>query len=284
MDRSGKQIGTVADRLTNLQRARISPQGDRIALQVAPLGVNDIWVLDLARGVRTRLTFGPVSNTFPVWSPDGKWIAYNSDRNGHANLCLKPSDGSGAEELLHTDEQTALPNDWSRDGKYLLYSRGPASNQEIWALPLEGERKPWLVVPRTASSFAYLGHISPDGRWIAYVSNESDASEVYVVAFRGGQGKWQVSTNGGTQPKWSRDGKELYYANGTSRTVFAVPVKEANGALQFGAPQSLVTNAATQQFFYDVSPDGKKILLNVASQQVSQSVTVVTNFTTGLKK
>jgi eukaryotic-like serine/threonine-protein kinase len=284
MDRNGKQMGTVADNLTNLTRASMSPQGDRIALQVAPLGVFDIWVLDLARGVRTRLTFGPVSNTFPVWSPDGKWIAYNSDRNGHANLCRKPSDGSGAEELLLTDEQTAVPNDWSRDGKYLLYSRGPASNQEIWALPLEGERKPWLVVPRTASSFTYLGHISPDGRWIAYVSNESGAPEVYVIAFRGGQGKWQVSTNGGTQPKWSRDGKELYYANGTSRTVFAVSVKEANGALQFGAAQPLVTNAATQQFFYDVSPDSKKILLNIASQQVSQSVTVVANFTTGLKK
>lgn len=283
MDRSGKQIGTVADKLTNLQTARISPQGDRIALQI-DTGANDVWVFDLARGVRTRLTFGPVSNTFPVWSPDGRWIAYNSDRNGRANLYRKPSDGSGAEELLLTDEQTAVPNDWSRDGKYLLYSRGPASSQEIWALPLEGERKPWLVVPRTASSFTYLGQISPDGRWIAYVSNESGASEVYVVAFRGGQGKWQVSTNGGTQPKWSRDGKELYYAKGTSRTVFAVPVKEANGALQFGAPQSLVTNAATQQFFYDVSPDSKKILLNVASQQVSQSVTVVTNFTAGLKK
>jgi len=284
MDRNGKQMGTVADNLTNLIRASMSPQGDRIALQVAPLGVFDIWVLDLARGVRTRLTFGPVSNTFPVWSPDGKWIAYNSDRNGHANLCRKPSDGSGAEEILLTDEQTAVPNDWSRDGKYLLYSRGPASNQEIWALPLEGERKPWLVVPRTASSFTYLGHISPDGRWIAYVSNESGAPEVYVAAFRGGQGKWQVSTNGGTQPKWSRDGKELYYANGTSRTVFAVSVKEANGALQFGAAQPLVTNAATQQFFYDVSPDSKKILLNMASQQVGQSVTVVANFTTGLKK
>jgi serine/threonine protein kinase/Tol biopolymer transport system component len=283
MDRSGKQIGTVADKLTNLQTARISPQGDRIALQI-DTGANDVWVFDLARGVRTRLTFGPVSNTFPVWSPDGKWIAYNSDRNGRANLYRKPSDGSGAEELLLTDEQTALPNDWSRDGKYLLYSRGPVGNQEIWALPLEGERKPRLVVTRTGNLFSSGGHLSPDGRWIAYVSNESGTPEVFVVAFRGGQGKWQVSTNGGVQPKWSRDGKEFYYANTTSRTVFAVPVKEVNGALQFGTAQPLVSNTATTQFFYDVSPDSKKVLLNMASQQVSQSVTVVTNFTTGLKK
>jgi serine/threonine protein kinase/Tol biopolymer transport system component len=283
MDRKGKQIGTVADKLTNLQTARISPQGDRIALEI-DTGAIDVWVLDLARGVRTRLTFGPVSNTLPVWSPDGKWIAYNSDRNGRSQIYRKPSDGSGAEELLLTDEQTAVPTDWSRDGKYLLYSRGAAGSREIWALPLEGEHKPWLVVARTADSFTSLGHFSPDSRWIAYVSNESSTPEVYVVPFRGGQGKWQVSTNGGTQPKWSRDGRELYYANGTSRTVFAVPVKEANTALQLGTAQPLVTNGATQQFFYDVSPDGKKILLNMASQQVSQSVTVITNFTAGLKK
>jgi eukaryotic-like serine/threonine-protein kinase len=282
MDRNGKQIGTVADKLPNLQTAQMSPQGDRIALQI-DTGMNDIWVLDLARGVRTRLTFGPVSNTFPVWSPDGRWIAYNSDRNGHATLYRKPSDGSGAEELLLTSEQVAVPTSWSRDGKYLLYSRGPVGSQEIWALPLEGERKPWLVVARTANSFSANGHLSPDGRWVAYMSTESGGPEVYVVAFHGGQGKWQVSTNGGAQPKWSRDGKELYYDNPTSFIVFAVPVKETNGALQFGTPQSLVTNPAVQQFIYDVSPDGKRILLNTISQQVSQSVTVVTNFTAGLK-
>ncbi len=284
MDRNGKQIGTVADKLTNLQTARISPQGDRIALQI-DTGVNDVWVLDLTRGVRTRLTFGPVSNTFPVWSPDGKWIAYTSDRNGHSTLYRKPSDGSGTEELLLTDDQVTVASDWSRDGKYLFYSRGPVGDKrEVWALPLEGERKPWLAVPRTANSSTVNGHLSPDGHWLAYMSTESGGPEVYVVAFRGGQGKWQVSTNGGAQPQWSRDGKELYYANGNTRTLFAVPVKEANGALQFGAAQPLVTNSAAQQFIYDVAPDGKRILLNLVAQKVSQSVTVVTNFTAGLKK
>src|ERR1017187_5916606 len=114
MDRNGKQIGTVAEKITNLQVARISPQGDRIALQIDS-GMNDIWVLDLARGVRTRLTFGPVANAYPTWSPDGKWIAYTSDRNGHSNLYRKPSDGSGAEELLLTDDQVAIANCWSQD-------------------------------------------------------------------------------------------------------------------------------------------------------------------------
>jgi serine/threonine protein kinase/Tol biopolymer transport system component len=280
MDRGGKQISTIADKFTNLQFARISPQGDRIALQV-DAGVNDIWVLDLARGVRTRLTFGPIANTFPVWSPDGTWIAYTSARNGHFDLYRKHSDGSGAEELLLTDEQQkqTIADDWSRDGKYLIYSRPTSGGPwQIWALPLEGERKPWLVIPRGTR-----GQLSPDGRWLAYTSNESGVAEVYVVAFGGGQGKWQVSANGGLFPQWSKDGKELYYMDPTYN-LFAVSVKDAGGALQFGAAQTLVTNWSAPQVFYDVAPDGKKILLDRVSQQVSQSVTVVTNFTAGLKK
>jgi serine/threonine protein kinase len=282
VDRNGKQIGTVGDKLTNLRDARISPQGDRIALGI-DMGMNDIWVLDLQRGVRTRLTFGPVQNNQPVWSPDGKWIAYNSDRGGHAVIYRKPSDGSGAEEALLTGDQVIVPTDWSRDGKTLIYSRGPeGSNSEIWALPLVGERKPRLVVPRTKSAFTEKGRLSPDGRWLAYVSNESGTLQVYVVPFGGGQGKWQVSANEGVEPKWSRDGKELYYVNVLSRTVFAVPVKESNGAVQFGAEKALAVSPANQQGFYDVTPDGKKILLNQVSQQVNQSITVISNFPAGL--
>jgi Tol biopolymer transport system component len=282
MDRSSKQISTVAEKLSNLQLARISPQGDRIALQI-DIGVNDIWVLDLARGIKTRLTFGPVSNMFPVWSPDGKWIAYSADRNGRANLCRKPSDGGGAEEILLTDEQLITLTDWSHDGKYLLYNRGPVGGQEIWALPLEGDRKPFQVVPRAANAFSVMGRLSPDGRWLAYSSSESGTYEVYVVPFKGGQGKWQVSANGGDIPQWSRDGKELFYMD-TSYNLFALPVKDAGGALQFGTTQQLVSNWSAPQVFFDISPDSKKILLDRISQQVSQSVTVVTNFTAGLKK
>ncbi len=136
MNNSGKEISTVADKLEELQGAVVSPQGDRIALQI-DAGENDIWVLDLSRGVRTRLTFGPVANTSPVWSPDGKWIAYASPRTGRFNLYRKPSDGSGAEELLLTDDQGIDPSDWSHDGKYLIYTRGGPTGQ-TWALPLQG--------------------------------------------------------------------------------------------------------------------------------------------------
>lgn len=288
VDRNGKQIGTVGSKITNLQTAKLSPQADRIALETDNgAGNHDIWVFDVARGVQTRLTFGPVENDSPAWSPDGKWIAYTSvESNVHTKLYRKSSNGSGAEELLLSDDQVAVATDWSRDGKYLLYSRGPSAvNWEIWALPLEGERKPWLVVPRTANSFAAEGHLSTNGRWLAYTSQESGKPEVYVVAFRGGQGKWQVSTNGGFQPHWSRDGKELYYFNQASRMVLAVPVKEINGGLQFGSAQALASNSASNQLgFYDVTPDGKKILLDLVAQQVSQSVTVFTNFPAGLKK
>jgi|HubBroStandDraft_6_1064221.scaffolds.fasta_scaffold00030_9 Tol biopolymer transport system component len=278
MDRSGN-ISTIAGKLPDLQSAVLSPQGDRVALQMNA-GQTDIWVLDLTRGVRTRLTFGPVGNVSPIWSPDGKWIAYASAQNGHFAICRKPSDGSGAEETLLTVEQQPGLHDWSRDGKYLLYSLplrdGPW--RQIFALPLEGERKPSLIVERGTG-----GRLSPDGRWLAYSSAESGRSEVYVMPFGGGQGKWQVSANGGAVPHWSMDGKELYYMDLTFN-LFAVPVKNAGGALQFGAAEKLITNWSAPQVFYDVSPDGKKFLLDRVVQQVSQSVTVVTNFTAGLKK
>jgi serine/threonine protein kinase/Tol biopolymer transport system component len=288
VDRNGKQIGTVAKKVANLISARLSPQADRVALEIDNgAGNHDIWVYDIARGVQTRLTFGPVENDDPIWSPDGKWIIYTAvESNVHTKLYRKPSDGSGAAELLISDDQVAYASDVSRDGKSLLYARGPSANYwEIWSLPLEGERKPSLVVPHTTNSFANEGHLSPDGRWLVYVSGESGNPEVYVVAFRGGQGKWQVSTNGGFQPQWSRDGKELYYFNQATRSVFSVPVKEIGGGLQFGVAQPLASNATSNQLgFYDVTPDGKKILLNLVSQQVSQSVTVMTNFSAGLKR
>jgi eukaryotic-like serine/threonine-protein kinase len=280
-DRVTKQVSTIADKLDNLQTARISPQGDRIALQIDN-GTSDIWVLDLVRGVRTRLTFGPIQNEFPVWSPDGKWIFYTSDRNGHSNLCRKLSDGSGAEEILLTDTQILRATDVTPDGKILIYDRGQPGSQEIWKLPLEGERKPEPVA-QTANFASAQGRVSPNGRWLTYVSNESGALQTYVVAFGGGQGKWQVSINGGAQPQWSRDGKELYYLDITYN-VYAVPVKESNGALQFGTAQAIVSNWSSPQVFYEVAPDGKKILLDRISQQVSPSVTVVTNFTAGWNK
>jgi Tol biopolymer transport system component len=171
-----------------------------------------------------------------------------------------------------------LPECWSRDGKTLIYGRGLAGERELWALPLEGERKPTQIARKAA-----WGRLSPNGRWLAYVSSESGAPEVDVVAYGGGQGKWQVSANEGIQPQWSADGKELYYM-GTAYDLFAVPVKEVGGALQFGTPETMISHWSAPRVFYDVSPDGKKILLDRISQQVSPSVTVVSDFTAELSK
>jgi serine/threonine protein kinase len=280
MDRTGKQTGIAVENLQNLQFARLSPQGDRVAI-VLDSGINDIWTLDLAHGVRTRLTFGPVANTSPVWSPDGKWVAYASLRSGVAGIYRKPADGSGAEEMLMSDPDGTglMPSDWSRDGKTLIYSTGLLTgNQITWALPLDGERKPHLVVEHAVN-----GTLSPNGRWLAYTLFSGQA-EVYVVAYGGGQGKWQVSPNGGQVPQWSKDGKELYYFDGT-QSISAVPVKDLGNTLEFGASQTLVTQWTILTLpFYSVSPEGQKLLMERVSQQVSQPLTVVTNFIAQLRK
>ena len=236
MDRTGKQAGVAAENLQNLQDARLSPQGDRVALQLDS-GINDIWTLDLARGVRTRLTFGPVANTYPVWSPDGKWVAYASPRAGSSAIYRKPADGSGAEEMLVSDagSKALIPSDWSSDGKTLFYWLGlQTGDQTIWALPLDGERKPRLIVEHAVN-----GSLSPNGRWLAYTLFSGQA-EVYVVAYGGGQGKWQVSPNGGQVPQWSKDGKELYYLDG-AQSIVAVPVRDLGNTLEFGVGQTLVS-------------------------------------------
>ena len=280
-DRTGRQLTVAADKLTNLQYASLSPQGERAALQIDS-GINDIWVLDLARGVRTRLTFGPVTNAYPVWSSDGKWIVYFSFRDSKYGLYRKPSDGSGAEELLVSDDnETIYATDWSRDGKTLIYQRGIlGTGNEIWALPIEGERKPRMLVAQ-----ASIGRLSPDGRWLAYQSLESGLPEIFVVAADGGQGKWQVSASGGQFVRWSHDGKELLYFDVPSSNIVSIPVKDVGGALQFGAPQILVPRWTILTLpFFDISNDGQKLLLERLAQQASQSVTVVTNFTEGLKK
>jgi Tol biopolymer transport system component len=241
----------------------------------------DIWVIDLERGTRSRLTFGPTVDAGPVWSPDGARIAYWSDRKGQPIL-VKSSSGTGGEEILFQSEDAKSPSSWSRDGRFLLFTRTlPKTKTDIWVLPLSGDRKPF---PFLQSEFIDRnGQFSPDGRWVAYVSDESGRLEIYVVPFPGPGGKWQVSPNGGSGPQWSADGRELFYIS-PDRELMTVEVK-SGAEFQVSSPKplfSLSPSSAVSAF--EASPDGKRFLQGVPREAPGPPVTLVLNWTSELGK
>jgi serine/threonine protein kinase/dipeptidyl aminopeptidase/acylaminoacyl peptidase len=290
MDRSGKdlgKIGTVQD-----QRAvALSPDGKSVATVRTDQG---IWLDDLERGGETRFTSPELPGRPPVWSPDGKWIAFGSG-NG---LYLKDAGGGLKEELLLENGNEMPPSDWSRDGRYLVYTENDAKGHGyIWFLenPLSksGERKP--VKFQATGAMETQGQLSPDGRWLAYVSNESGLGEIYVRPFPSGPGRWKVSAGRapGFQPRWRRDGKELFHLeqDGTLNRLMAVSIRPGPQAdFQTGAPQLLFefraigTVPSRNQFLYSPSPDGQRFLVNVQASDAEPTLNVITNWEAGLKK
>jgi Tol biopolymer transport system component len=242
----------------------------------------------LARNTLTRLTFDPEDDSNPVWSPDGSRIAFASTRNNSFGIYQKNANGIGEDELLLKVGASLLPEDWSLDGRFLIYSTTEGGGRDVSFLPMSGERKPVMFLKD--QFFKRHAQFSPDGHWLAYVSNESGSYQMYVQSFPTGGGKWQVSTTGGVQPRWRHDGKELYYL-ALDGKLMAVAVKAGN-SFEAGTPEALFqtriygmapNSAFSQQ--YDVTADGRRFLLNLDLSETSVTpLTVVTNWTAGLKK
>jgi Tol biopolymer transport system component len=278
-------LGNAGDKVFNLNNVRLSPDGARLATEAGEDN-SEIWINELKRQVNTRLTFGSGASSTPVWSPDGRWIAYVGIR-GENNLYRKATNGMGEEELLlKGDARNRALADWSPDGKFLLFELGDSvTSGEIWMVPLEGDRTPVAVVK--GNFVAAAPRFSSDGHWIAYHSTESGRSEVYVVPFGSGSGKWQVSGAGGVLPVWRHDGKELFYWS-LDNSLVSVRVQLKNDGVDVGASQSMFRFRNPQGSVgltspYDVTEDGQRFILIGTPEQAFKPITLVANWTAELK-
>jgi Tol biopolymer transport system component/tRNA A-37 threonylcarbamoyl transferase component Bud32 len=238
----------------------LSPGGRHVAIVRAGGKTSDVWVLDLDRGSLSRLTFES-NNLNPVWAPDGERVTFYSVRgDGQGAIIWKPADGSAGEEILWEEEDQLLPNSWSPDGLHLAVNRQlPDGTSDIWILPLENDRKPFPFVEGRSDEF--MGAFSPDGRWLAYVSDETGRFEVYVRPFPGPGGRWQISTDGGSEPRWSAQGREIFFRNADQMLVAPV---EPGPTLRAGTPRVLFEErflAYIWNVSYDVAADGERLLM-----------------------
>ncbi len=290
-DQAGRRLGSLGSASDN-PGASFSPDEKRVALSRpdARSGASDIWVVEVSRGVTSRLTLDRFEDHFPIWSPDGTRIVFNSNRNGPEDLYQKDSTGTGREELLYkSDVAHKHPLDWSSDGRFILYhTRQSRTGSDILALPLFGNREP---IPFLSTEFEE-GHaqFSPDGRHVAYASDESGVYEIYVQPFPGPGGKLQISTQGGVQPRWRRDGEEIFYVAADGR-MMAAPLSPQSGSLSVGNPRALFKTAILPDavfpaiFDYAVTADGQRFLIvTPTSETLVFPATVVLNWAAKLDR
>jgi Tol biopolymer transport system component len=286
-DRAGKQIEVVGAPAEYV-RLRLSHDGRRVALDIndPQTGRLDIWIYDLSRKVLTRLTFELANNIFPVWSPDDGRIVFSSSRKGLLGLYQKASSGTGTDEALFSQETSVkIPSDWSQDGRFLVYHAIDTRSKtgwDLWVFSVE-EKKPFLFLSTPATD--NMARFSPDGRWLAYQSDESGRTEVYVQSFPARGGKWQISTNGGAQPIWSRSGKELFYVAPDGK-LLAVGVTAGASGFEAGTPQALFETRMKSAlgWRYDVSTDGRFLINTVLGETRANPITLVQNWAAELKK
>jgi Tol biopolymer transport system component len=282
LDRAGKQVGSLGTPGLVADPA-LSPDGRRVTFEaIDNSGRNaDVWIQDVGSDVATRLTFGPGLNEMPAWSTDGRRIAHSAVRNLQYNVASKNADGSGPDDLM--GEPSGSPQgvwDWSRDGKYMLLWR----EDRLWYLgPGDTQARPLA----SAGRFVRHARFSPDGRWIAYSSNRVGSWEVYVSSFPDGSSTWQVSKSGGQEPRWRRDGKELFYL-APDGSMMAVPVKTGS-SFEAGPPAILFQihprqpRSALDLITYDVTADGKKFLVNTKVDEPNAApLSVILNWSSQL--
>jgi Tol biopolymer transport system component len=278
-DRKGRNIGIAGDAGVVVM---ISPDGTRL---VGDRG-GDIWLLEFARGVTSRLTFAPPASSNPIWSPDGRYVAYAKIGTG---IYRKLASGAGAEELLVRTKALAVPKSWSPDGRFIVYAQINAeTGSDLLAIPVQTAAKPFVVVQTPGTDDQ--GQFSPDGRWLAYTSNESGISEVYVVPFPASAtgGKWLVSRGGGVQPRWNRNGRELFYISPDWK-MMAVEVTR-QPVFQAGTPRPLFqtemvdTGIRTGPMSWDLAPDGNRFLIISENSGETPSLSVVLNWRAASRK
>jgi len=240
----------------------------------------------------TRLTFDPSRDAVPAWSPDGKQVAFSSDREGGIyQIYVKDASGSGQEQRVTEGPNRKTVMDWTKDGKYLLYrEQNPTTDRDLMAIPLDGDRKPFPVV--TTPFMESTGAVSPDGRWVAYASNDTGRSEIYIQAFpapgvNGPKGRWQISSGGGYQVKWKGDGKELYFESLDGK-MMAAGIQAGPQGIHAETPRVLFSAdfATTSLHEFDVTPDGQRFLLMLQPkiQDSGEKLTVVSNWQAALRK
>jgi serine/threonine-protein kinase len=269
LDRKGN-ASLMMDDHPDAASPEISPDGKRLAFQTT----NGIWVHDIARGTTSALTPGTPGATYPSWSPDGQWLTYSHPRTTGKGtgqvIYRKRADGTGEEEALTPDSiLNAYPSSWSPDGKTLAFyrlSEKDGSCCEIWTLTIGENGKP--EEPRrflqVSDGRAIQPHFSPDGRWLAYVSWESGLAQIYVVPSSGSGGKWQISTDGGMEPEWSKTGHELFYLIAGGGSMISVPYTVDKDSFQPGKPEVLFTDKLEMRApftSYDVTPDGQHFVV-----------------------
>jgi serine/threonine-protein kinase len=283
VDRNSR-VENLAAPPRDYQGVRLSPDGHRILATIMGPRI-EIWIYDMTRSALTRLTSEEGSSQWAIWTPDGKRAIYRGTRMGFRNLYLKSADGSGAEERI-SEGESLTPFSISPDRKYVVYGiTGERSGPDLWMLDMEGKGKPRGLLTTMFNEKNAM--VSPDGRFMAYNSNESGRNEVYVQPFPGPGGKLQVSTEGGNDPVWNRNGKELFYLNGDKMMSVSLSLEPA---LTAASPKLLfevrhVSNSGDFQG-YDVSPDGSRFLMikGSAQEEPPNQIQIVLNWFDELKR